>query len=211
MSNDAPILLTGSITTDCDHANNASEGVQNLFDGNIESKWFADGSDFRNLGAATIDWSYASAPNPTAYTMTSANDAYTRDPYSWTLYASADGMTFKVIATHDGDRDGQTWGQEERNTTKSFELDADAAKGCRFFRMKITDIYGLDDKYPQLAEISLNHSSEEGLFCELTILPIIYYVVEVRYSRIAQCRQVHVVQLPVERQGAGGEFPVLYD
>ena len=212
MSNDAPVLLTGSITTDCDNANNASEGVQNLFDGNIDSKWFADGSDFRNLGAATIDWSYASAPNPTAYTMTSANDAYTRDPYSWTLYASVDGMTFKVIANHDGDRDGQTWGQEERNTTKTFELDADAAKGCRFFRMKITDIYGLDDKYPQLAEISLNHSSEDNYSDYKRVLDIdnstlteSFKVNGVTYTReyfMSYPDNVFVMRISADRPGA---------
>ena len=31
------------------------------------------------------------------------------------------------------------------------------------------------------------------------------------YRGLAECGQVHAVQLPVEREGAGGKFSVLHD
>lgn len=138
---------TNSIKTNYDNDKNPRQTVANLFDGNINSKWFAESFDKKSF-PVTIDWAYDQAPVVAAYKLTSSNDVPKRDPKAWTLYGSKNGKKYVKLDT----QNGKMWTDEERKTTREFKLDK-AAKGFRFFRLQITELAG--NEKPQLSEIEL--------------------------------------------------------
>lgn len=142
-----PSIVSSSISTNYDNDKNPRQTVVNLFDGNINSKWFAESFDKKSF-PITIDWAYDSAPVVTAYKLTSSNDVPKRDPKAWTLYGSKNGKKYVKLDS----QKGKVWSDEERKTTREFKLDK-AAKGYRFFRLEITELVG--NEKPQLSEIEL--------------------------------------------------------
>lgn len=140
-------LIKESVETNYDNNKNPRQTVANLFDGNLNSKWFAESFDKTSF-PVTITWAYDEAPVVTGYKLTSANDMPRRDPKSWTLYGSKNGKKYVKLDA----RDNETWTEEERKTTHEFTLSKEA-KGYRFFKLEITKLAGNDK--PQLAEIEL--------------------------------------------------------
>ena len=80
----------------------------------------------------------------TSYTITSANDAPQRDPYSWTLSGSNDGLNFSTIDT----RSGQDFAN--RYQTKSYSVSNSAAYS--YYRLDMNNNSG---NILQLAELEL--------------------------------------------------------
>ena len=83
--------------------NNNSEGYENLFDGNTDTKWYYEGAD----SPAAITFRTDHAVKALRYSLTTANDHTNypdRIPKAWTLYGgdSKDGA-WTVIAQHTED------------------------------------------------------------------------------------------------------------
>ncbi len=72
-----------------------TEGLAQLFDGNPNTKlgYYSAVSKFE------IFWSYDKAVKVTGYSLTTGNDStvFTRNPDSWVLYGSNDGLNYKEI------------------------------------------------------------------------------------------------------------------
>lgn len=143
-----PSVIASSISTNYDHIKNPNQRVDKLFDGNTGSKWYADAFD-RTSFPVVIKWEYTTAPTVTSYSLTSGNDHPVRDPRSWTLLGSKDGVNYDVIDTRSGD----FWAGK-RNETVSFKLKK-AVKGYKYFKLEINEDMGIKEK-PQLSEITLN-------------------------------------------------------
>ena len=72
-----------------------TEGLAQLFDGNSNTKL----GYYSNVSEFTILWSYDEAVTVTGYSLTTGNDStvFTRNPDSWVLYGSNDGLDYKEI------------------------------------------------------------------------------------------------------------------
>lgn len=90
------------------------------------------------------------------YTITSANDASNRDPYSWTLSGSNDGETYTIV----DDRNAQDF--DDRFETRLYEFSN--TTGYSSYRFDFQTEYGVTgDNRPnsiQMAEIELFSSQE---------------------------------------------------
>ena len=91
------VLLSGQTATSACHGSPAGEGVGNLSDGNPMTKFLGFGSSM---------WASFDAGEPevvSRYAITSANDAPERDPKSWILAGSNDGVTWVPLDVHIGE------------------------------------------------------------------------------------------------------------
>ncbi len=118
--------------------NPPSEIVQNLNDGDVNTKW---------LGRANANvWVQYQLDTPITvvkYTLSSANDSPTRDPKNFTLQGSQNGTDWTVIDTETN----QTWtGRFTTNTYASFTN----TTAYLYYRIYITANNG--DSYIQLSE-----------------------------------------------------------
>ena len=95
-----PSIVTESIWTNYDNNVGSSEVIKSAFDGNTSTKWFSEKHDGRTF-PVDITWEYTKAPEVRGYYIGSGNDMPVRDPKSWTLYGSADGKNFRLLATLD--------------------------------------------------------------------------------------------------------------
>ncbi len=77
--------------------NGTKEGVANLLDHATATKWL----DFS--GTTWVQVSFATARALEAYSLTSANDSPVRDPATWTLSGSNDGVTWTVLERRSGE------------------------------------------------------------------------------------------------------------
>lgn len=94
----------GTITvSDVDGNNPGGEGPENAYDGAAGSKWLdfnfspSDNEGTSGLSALVIQF-----PEPVSfdsYSWVTANDAEDRDPISWTLAVSGDGVTWTTVDT----------------------------------------------------------------------------------------------------------------
>lgn len=104
---------------------NAGEGSPKLIDNDFNSKYLTQyGTDM---------WVQLELTEPRAvdiYSITSGNDAPSRDAKDWTLEGSNDGTTWDVLDT----RTNQTW--DARNQTKDFLIDNE--QPYKFYRLLIT-------------------------------------------------------------------------
>jgi hypothetical protein len=118
--------------------NGTKEGTANLFDHLTTTKWL-------DFSATTwVQVNFATAHALVAYSLVSANDYPLRDPASWTLSGSNDGVTWTVIET----RSGQTFAS--RFLLRDFVLAQPSAAYLQFrFDMKaksgaITQLSGVE-------------------------------------------------------------------
>jgi hypothetical protein len=115
-----------------------------LCDGNVNTKW---------LDYSDTTWVKVTFATPTVldvYSLTSANDVPYRDPASWTLSGSNDGVTWTVIET----RFGQSWAS--RYLTRDFVLSTRSAAYTQF-RFDFVPSVG---SALQLAELELYGASQ---------------------------------------------------
>ncbi|MFT3870206.1 MAG: immunoglobulin domain-containing protein [Nibricoccus sp.] len=123
--------------------NSAAEAVSMLFDGKTTTKW-VDNSAF-----TWVQLTFASPTTLEAYSLTSAADTPGRDPVSWTLSGSNDGVTWNVIDT----RSAETWAT--RQLTRDFVLATTSAAYTQF-RFNFN---ALSATVTQLAEIEMHGST----------------------------------------------------
>lgn len=117
----------------------SNEGVENLIDGDDDTKWLAFDS------SATITMKLAETTAIGRYALTSANDFDGRDPKDWTLQ---------------GSQDGQNWTDLDRRTNEDFpnrfqakDYRFDNTESYQYYRLDITANGG--EGATQLAEIQL--------------------------------------------------------
>ena len=119
------------------------EGVENLFDGNEGTKYCWPQSDL-----TTITFETNKAISPTHYSMMTANDTAdysTRNPKQWTIYGSADGSSWTVLAKVTNGRDLLT---PTNFTWHTFALDQTGS--FSYFKIEI-----VNDDTVQFSEIAL--------------------------------------------------------
>jgi gliding motility-associated-like protein len=109
---------------------NTNETWDKVFDGNAGTKYLLQ----RWLGSAWVQWTATTPVLAAQYTITSANDAPTRDPMNWRLQGSQDGTTWTdldVKTNETFDTRGQVKTYSIPNTTayKHYRLQIDANKG----------------------------------------------------------------------------------
>ena len=122
----------------------AGERFNKVHDGNVLTKFIADFNS--NTNKVMMNWI---APVPTVanvYTLSSANDAKARDPKSWRVEGSLDGVNWIVLDT----RQDQNF--ESRFQTKIFDFDNTVA--YKYYRIHILSNAG--DARFQLAEWTMN-------------------------------------------------------
>eukprot|EP01061_Rhynchopus_euleeides_P002817 TRINITY_DN12176_c1_g1_i1.p1 TRINITY_DN12176_c1_g1~~TRINITY_DN12176_c1_g1_i1.p1 ORF type:complete len:592 (+),score=170.99 TRINITY_DN12176_c1_g1_i1:72-1778(+) len=122
----AELLLEGADILSCDTAwqstSPAGEGVAQLSDGDLSTKWV----DFTHSPVeCEVD------RIPTAYSFVTANDAPERDPVEWSLFTSPDGVTWSPVSHED--RDGLT---EERHHKLPWIAIA-VPPGTRYVRLEV--------------------------------------------------------------------------
>ena len=121
------VTTLGALTVN--HESNppdAGEGSLKLVDGDNSTKFFTSGYS----SSFYMQLKFATAVPAGAYTLTSGNDAPTRDPKDWNLAGSNDGVTWTVLNS----RTGESF--TDRNMTRRFEVDNSVAYS--YYRVNIT-------------------------------------------------------------------------
>lgn len=135
----------------------AHEGIAQLFDASLQSKFLSEQSE---------SWVRFEAHFPEVlkeYSLTSAQDAPMRDPASWTLEGSNDAVNWHVLDKQSAQR------FENRGETKRYTIENNTT--YRFYRlnMKSRGVTEWGDNYLQLADLAL--------FAE-TKLPIVNFSID---------------------------------
>lgn len=180
------------------------EGVENLTDGSLDTKWYSGDYD----PPFWIQWEYSEAQALNEYTFTSGNDAPDRDPENWTLKGSNDGEEWAVLDT----RSNETFAT--RKLTKSYEFKNENA--YKFYKF---DLESLGGKKIQLAEAELLGAEVEDtsisnyrreLDLEDAMARVTYMSEDVQYKReyfISYPDKVMVMHLTTE----DGNQPLNFD
>ncbi|QEC54002.1 F5/8 type C domain-containing protein [Anseongella ginsenosidimutans] len=116
---------TLSVSKDNNGGPGAGEGSPKVVDGNSDTKFLNEYSN-----DLWMKLEYAEPVIVRAYTLTSANDADTRDPKDWKLQGSNDGTTWTQLDS----RSGETF--SERFQTRRFDFDNSTA--YKYYRIDIT-------------------------------------------------------------------------
>ncbi len=148
---------TLDVTIDAGGANGspALEQPHHALDGTASTKWLA----FRPSGTHyEVQFTGGAAHAVNGYTLTSANDAPDRDPYSWTLSGSNDGVVFTAIDS----RSAQDF--PNRFQTKYYEFtNTTAYSHYRFAFQTEYGVTGANEPVAmQVAEIELFDSVDLG-------------------------------------------------
>ena len=140
LADDAITNNNGTITAEYAGIS-GNEGIDKLVDNSANSKY--------NTNFSSSAWIHYTSPVPvkvTAYSITSANDNPGRDPKTWTLEASNDGINWTLIDS----RDNQAFAC--RYATQYYPC-SNQADGFTHFRLNITANHG--DNLLQIAEWQL--------------------------------------------------------
>ena len=115
----------GVVSSSCPNTANPAEDAPFAFDGSAASKWFCGGKT-----AVTVSYDFKEEESYviTRYTITAANDSADRDPKSWVVEGSDDGLTWTPLEPA---QENQVFG--ERYQTNSYPLtNTTAYKQYRF-------------------------------------------------------------------------------
>ncbi|MBD3920913.1 discoidin domain-containing protein [Paenibacillus sp. PR3] len=136
-----PRGLTTSGTVSVSNSNSpAAEQKDNAFDGNVASKWLV----FDNAPSIQYEFPGTSTYAVNKYAITSANDYEDRDPLSWTVSGSNDGVNWSILDT----RSNEDFADRYQTNTYTFS-NATAYKYYKF------ELIGNGGGVVQLAEIHL--------------------------------------------------------
>jgi len=135
--------------TEQDHRSNPNEGVGMLFDGDINTKYFADGH--ANATEYIIEWEFSKPFSSQIYAITTGNDEQKRDPKEWTLLASEDGDEFTVIDTV------TDFLQPGRKVTVPFEMEKPGT--YKYFKLHVTKLH-TDDQALQMSELKIIYDED---------------------------------------------------
>merc|ERR1711871_1002690 len=83
--------MSGATVTNPGGRSPGAEGVSKVIDGLTSTKWL----DFNKKG---LLFSFSNSMQADAFRFTTANDDTTRDPVSWTVSSSMDGISYRVVA-----------------------------------------------------------------------------------------------------------------
>lgn len=176
-----PTLLTESIWTNYDNNPTSNQRIVSAFDGNVNTKWFAEKHDGKTF-PVDITWSYSNAPEVIGYALTCGNDMPVRDPKHWRLMASDDGVNYEVI----DEQNGVFWNQNVTDNRQNKEWSRvyfslpHPPKGYKYFKLEILELVGTGQK-PQLSEIELDLGGRDYA-CYRRILDLDEGVQEISYS-----------------------------
>lgn len=135
--------------SDCDNINNYDQRVDKLFDGNRDTKWYAD-KGFQQKFPCYVAWEYETKQKIKSYSLTSGDDVPDRDPISWNFYGSNDGKRYLLI-----DKQSNI-SFESRKKTLKFPLKREVS--YKFFKLEITGVAaGNMTTPPQLSDIELEY------------------------------------------------------
>jgi hypothetical protein len=137
--NETDVTGNGTISVLSDNLSNENENSSKLIDNNIDTKFFT--GDYKQGFWLQLQFNEAVAVS--VYTITSGNDAHERDPKSWELQGSADGMGWTNLDT----QTDITFSDFKQ--TKRFEFDN--TTGYKYYRVVVTEKYG-DGTAFQLSE-----------------------------------------------------------
>jgi hypothetical protein len=136
----APSYLTIGGTVSASNPGLAPEDMTRAFDRNLDTKWFVGSSS-----TPTIAYRLAAPRVVVAYKLGSANDAADRDPTSWALEGSNDGVTWTAIDV----RSGETF--VARKTLNSY----DARGIVAYDRYRLRVLANAGSPATQLSELQL--------------------------------------------------------
>lgn len=136
----------------------SGEGKEKAFDNSNATKWLAFSAN------AWIQFRFSNSKKfaINQYTITSANDAPTRDPKNWTLRGSNNGTTWTTVDT----RSNQTFASRFLKKTYTFTN----TTGYEYYRLEITSNGA---SITQLAEIELFGPE---------VVPVTYYRIRSRWQ-----------------------------
>jgi hypothetical protein len=123
----------------------SGEGIANLMDGRIETKYLTFHS------TCWVRWKGTSAMTAVTYALTSANDVPGRDPKSWNLQGSTDGSSWKTLDS----RSSQTF--TSRGQRKSYTITTPGSYS--YYRLNVTAVVTPSLNALQLAEWDLLKSA----------------------------------------------------
>lgn len=132
----------------------ANETPDKLFDGNTGTKFCAKSDELTPL---TIGWKMKRAVTVKSYTLVTGDDTSenpNRNPHSWKLLGSVDGVTWEVLDTVE---DG---GIEAKDKTE-YTYSTDRRKACLYFKLEIIDS-GTDGNYGLFGNLQLSEIYLKG-------------------------------------------------
>lgn len=199
-----------NIASDCDNPG-GGEKVNQLFDGNTSTKWYAD-TGFNSF-PCYIAWEYDQPFITGAYTLTSGNDAPDRDPKNWKLYGSNTGNANDYVLLDE--RTNITF--SGRNQSIRYEFNrVTATVNYTHFKFEILGTAGANGvTSPQLSEIALENASISQfppytnylreLDIDRAVSTVSYTQEGVQYQReyfISYPGQVLVIRLTADQPGS---------
>jgi hypothetical protein len=136
-----PVNVAVGGTASASSQNNPVEGAAEAFDGTSSTKWLSF------TPTAWLQYQFANGAQQTVdeYSITSANDDYGRDPASWQVLGSNDGIHWNLLDT----QTNQTFAGRE--TTNTYTLSSAAT--YNYFHLSVTGNTG--GSYLQLSEWGL--------------------------------------------------------
>jgi hypothetical protein len=148
-TNTSPVVISNIYPT----SNNspANEGAANAFDGNVNTKYL--NFDKQNAGV-TVRLSQGRVVRK--FTITTANDAVERDPASYKLYGSNDGVNWTLI------KEGPLSLSDNRFAV-SGEIAVDNTNPYVYYFIKFPSIKNDSGNSVQIAEVTYYYDSNDGI------------------------------------------------
>lgn len=139
-------LVAQGTTVTASAENGTNESAQKVIDGDITSKWLAPQT------TAWLRFDLGGARTVERYVLTTANDAWTRNPRNWTFDGSVDGATWTTL---DQQVDQLIKGDlsPEPFTKQQFTVPAAERADYRYYRLNLTANNGAPNI--QLADVDL--------------------------------------------------------
>ena len=128
-------------TPNTNRPGNASEGINNLFSAlpsgsTYSGKWYVQSGAPSVADPTWLTWGYDEPKTVTGYTIRTGNDTQGRDPRTWTLFGSLDGVYFTPIDVQSGVTLGAT-----RNANVEFTMSVPGPHTYKFFKLEIYATY----------------------------------------------------------------------
>ena len=145
-------IVRGNLTVSRENGGgpNGNEGSQKLIDGNINTKYLWD---YPSEGS-WIKFEMAQPVVAQAYTISSADDAPSRDGKTWTFQGSNDNLDWVILNTQSKVLWSTVGGSTNRKTNKIFHFNN--LNPYKFYRLVFTENNG--SNLMQLAEWTINKS-----------------------------------------------------